>query len=775
MKEQFHSKLFLSWVMSYVFVLLLPLFIGSIVYVKSVNAISAEVTDVNEMALEQVRSVMDYHFSEFDHIASNISLDPDATKLITLKGQPVGKDMRAVLNVQHTLARYLMTTPLIDEIYFYDSKHDYIISTGYKYNADAIPRLCETAWGIDHAQFKELASRRSVKELLLPYHANSASSKPGNVLYFSSLILSNLNRPAGMLIIRLKPDVLGGILAVREGAERGQVLLVGQNDRFYQPTPPLSAQHTLPYAELLTKPDTFTRTLGGEQITVSHMASASMPVEYVSRVSTDVFLHKVHSIRTMMLSYVAVCLLAGVVISCIMAKRNYTPLEKLKRMLGSKLSSVEKTAATDEYGYLEASLRALLDEESKAKDMLQKQAQTRRNNLLSRLLKGKLSATESLTDMQRANRIVLGGELFMVALCQIEHVEGDALSKVQDDMDASELVFSIIQQTGEELLSEQYDAYAAEVDGVIAFIVSAGDGSAVSFVDGCQRVMEKVIAFLSDHFSITLSVCLSTVKYGMEELPDAYSETLLAHEHRAFMNDQTAIIRCGAADRAQAQGGYGELDFSRQRMLTNCMAAKDFEGAHRIIDAFLSGDCPRVMSIQQVKIRLFGLLNIVLSAAWDSYSERMTAFWGEVDPISRLLAAKSVTELNRQVCDIFDALATWVDGEGKSQVPDCVLAAEEYMQKHYTEPELSVSVIAEQLGISLSYLSRTFKKYRGVGPLDCIHMLRIEKAKALLHAGSTHQVAEQVGYYDAKAMNRAFRRYEGITPAKMRDMTAGET
>ena len=82
---------------------------------------------------------------------------------------------------------------------------------------------------------------------------------------------------------------------------------------------------------------------------------------------------------------------------------------------------------------------------------------------------------------------------------------------------------------------------------------------------------------------------------------------------------------------------------------------------------------------------------------------------------------------------------------------------------------LSVSCIAEEFSLSVPYLSHTFKLCTGYKPLEYIHIVRLEHAKELLKTNSsTMEVATACGYLDTKALTRAFKRYEGITPGQFK-------
>lgn len=769
MRETIRSKLFLSWALSYLLVLLMPLLLGSFVYVKSVDTISEEITNVNDMALGQIKSVLDANFAELNRVVGGISLNQDVRTLMSLEKPLTPRNMLTAVNVQRDLARYLMTDTMIEEIYVYINNNDFIITSAYKYNSDMIPSVCEGSWGIGYDEFVSLSATKLLKELRLP-HGGAGAGQQTSALYISSLFLNNYNKPTGTLIIKLNAARLKQLLHNMELTNQGDVLLVNARDEYYRTDALVALPAGLRYDAIRAMDGTFHEDIGGAGMTVAHVSSDVVALEYISLVPTEVFLQKVLAIRNTMLTYIAGCLLIGVVVSYLLARRNYSPLQKLKRMLGSKLNGAGMGAVSgDEYAFLENSLRTLLDEEGRAKDVLEKQANTQRNNFLARLLKGRTEKEEYLPALLRANKIAFGGELFIVASAHIEAINEDMLKGYRDNEDIYSLICSIVKSTGEELLGERYDAHVAEVDGMMAFIANAGDESAESFRDDCAKILEKVIAFLRDSFGITLAICLSGVKFGLQGLADAYSETLLAHEYRSFIGDKALLVRFDDVNKAQADSHYDVLGLSKQRMLANCMEARDYDGARRIVDELMSDGCQNVMSIQLLKIRVIGLVNIALGAVWDSFSQSGVDLGVDAEPVNRLLKAKSVAELREQVRTIFDALVMRLDDPDRKQAPDCIVAADEYVRAHYNEPDLSVAGIADKLGISMSYLSRTYKRCRGVGLLDCIHLTRVEHAKALLHGMNVGDVAEQVGYYDGKALIRAFRRYEGTTPAKMRD------
>lgn len=85
---------------------------------------------------------------------------------------------------------------------------------------------------------------------------------------------------------------------------------------------------------------------------------------------------------------------------------------------------------------------------------------------------------------------------------------------------------------------------------------------------------------------------------------------------------------------------------------------------------------------------------------------------------------------------------------------------------------LSLYSIADECNITYTHLSRVFKLETGVGLLQYINEFRMEIAKKhLLETDqSIAQIAESVGYGNSNSLIRAFKKYNGITPGKFREL-----
>lgn len=190
-----------------------------------------------------------------------------------------------------------------------------------------------------------------------------------------------------------------------------------------------------------------------------------------------------------------------------------------------------------------------------------------------------------------------------------------------------------------------------------------------------------------------------------------------------------------------------------------------FESSWSNISSILDRAFPQNLDIDKIRYRIYIMSSFILSSIDQllgqhsdfSQSRNLTNRLFEIDKI-RLYR----TELRQILSEIIEFKSTQ---EKNMVVPERMDDIRTYLQEHFTENDISVAGVAEEFEISVSYLSRTFKDTFGINLLEYIQRLRIDEAKKLLARFSVQSVAREVGFWDTQALTRAFKKYEGVTPA----------
>ena len=94
-----------------------------------------------------------------------------------------------------------------------------------------------------------------------------------------------------------------------------------------------------------------------------------------------------------------------------------------------------------------------------------------------------------------------------------------------------------------------------------------------------------------------------------------------------------------------------------------------------------------------------------------------------------------------------------------------------YIHVHYSNPELSLNMVAMKIGYNTSHISREFKKIKGTNFIDYLIEFRITKAKELLSNSKEkiNDISKMVGYANANSFMRIFKQYTGMTPSAYRN------
>ena len=121
---------------------------------------------------------------------------------------------------------------------------------------------------------------------------------------------------------------------------------------------------------------------------------------------------------------------------------------------------------------------------------------------------------------------------------------------------------------------------------------------------------------------------------------------------------------------------------------------------------------------------------------------------------------------NTMYCDFADN----VSRANKLKYSKTIITCQNYISNHLYQ-EISLSEIAQFIGLTPKYLSTLFNKEVGITLSEYIQNKRIEESKHLL-SSSTHSIldiATWIGFHDQSHFTRIFKKITGTTPKKFRD------
>lgn len=102
----------------------------------------------------------------------------------------------------------------------------------------------------------------------------------------------------------------------------------------------------------------------------------------------------------------------------------------------------------------------------------------------------------------------------------------------------------------------------------------------------------------------------------------------------------------------------------------------------------------------------------------------------------------------------------------KSKKTPVVIEVQKYINRNYNNEDLSISEIANSLGISQTYLTRLFKRELGMTFADYLTNVRIKNAIILMRDPSLRlcEIAKLIGYGTQHYFSNVFKKHVGISP-----------
>ena len=136
-------------------------------------------------------------------------------------------------------------------------------------------------------------------------------------------------------------------------------------------------------------------------------------------------------------------------------------------------------------------------------------------------------------------------------------------------------------------------------------------------------------------------------------------------------------------------------------------------------------------------------------------------------PVKCVIETASGTGAGTIATSYQEALSKASENTGFSSILESVM---QLIQDNYSREEFSLQEAADNVGLSVAYLSRIFRKEAGCTFVDYLTNLRMRKASILLHDEEMkiYEVAEKVGYTSQQYFSLVFKKKLGISPAEYR-------
>lgn len=735
-------RVFSSWFLSYMAVLLLSAAVVFAIYTLMASSITEQITGINREILAGAKTEIESNIDTMKNTAIETSLDPNIVEIAFHHREEILKMVSALRTIVSGLKRSNAAVPEISNISIYLNK----------------PGLEIGPQGVDTEETK--LSDNSVITITHP-------------------ILPGREGPGiGYIYISMDNRYLARYLAGLEEVTKGRILLCAPD---LTPLLPAKGTSPVPLSLIASKEDTGGEVLfplkikGNEsRYIVDSIEIRKGGLRLLSIVPVKVYLGPLTAIRRAALALFMFMIAAGVLLSFHLTRRNYRPLEELLLQIvkqnkrGLRRSGERGPRAKgNEFDYISDSISTVYDEKEKLFTTIQSQGGEMKNAYLAALLRGRGTPVNASSGLKELLRIPDNFPRHRLCLFDFEG---------SSEKNALLLPYLVQREAAASGSEERISAEPVEIDGRAAFLFIYREQSD----DGA--VLLEILSLhdrLKTKHGISAACVIGRPGKGKKNISRNYTECLEALEYRYIYGPGSVIF-----SEKVGTGTPSGIDFGEEegKLLRAIRSGKN-DDAETVLEKILGNSeassapsfSPEPADPRWSKYVVYNTVGMIIKAARalsggaPSDGEKLI-----MDEIVRggeeIFKLNSFPEVRLHLKSMVKSACSYFASRKKSHNEELNTGILDYVEAHLKEINLCNTMIADNFTMNPKYLSRFFREQNGINLTDHINSRRLEAAKELLRKGVTvKEISEKVGYGHSVTFIRVFKKMEGMTPGKYRE------
>lgn len=747
-RNYFKSKLFLKYIWSYLFILLIPLICMTIfIYENAVTNLRSEIEQSRLAQLTQAKVIIDGRMKELSEIATRISYDK------RLASYQVHDPVSSWESIQ-ALDQYKATSSIIGEMYLYFHRDDKIYSSKGLNNFDVFAK------NISFKNWSKDTLYRDLNEATYPIMrpadiVTSSSGIQETMLAYLIPITPGSSTPHGTVMYLIKESELSSLIDSILGSYQGQTYILDNEGHIMvdnRQGEALSEKDAKTLFENLS-PGIQDRNINGQAHSIVSVKSENNGWSYVTIMPSAQFFSSVLHVRSFIIMLFIIVVLVGAAIAVVLARMQYQPISMLVEFAASK-SGVKRPEGSPASGNELDRIRTALQEYSSRVDLQEPFA---RNHFLSMLLK--YGSAQSLTpELQEAFDLRFDKSHHFVMVIGWDKDQMTENEK-QERQDMIELLSQI---EIPELSAHGYGVELSQLNQLGLIISFNLDGK--DEFSRLRQIVEAVRFNILESFEAIPMIGVGTCYSSPDQLNQSFIEACSAFELRVS-NDYGSVTYFEKLSKTQDQEFW--IPNNTLLKLSQSLKQGSYDVAAQIVHSAMQNLHTSEHSALLIRCVCFDLLNSILKTASELGNNGMLQ---EIAP--NMIYGNSLDELERSFLKLCSQICAQVEQDTRKEEQSIIDQIVAYIDEHYTDNTLSLETVAFEFSISPSHVSRSFKDKMGLNFIQYIWQKRMEEVMHQLKTTGDplKDIILRVGYLDTPNFIRKFKKETGYTPGQYRKM-----
>jgi AraC-like DNA-binding protein len=740
---------------AYVSILIIPLFISSFVYYKSGKTLEREIIRANESLLNQVQYVMDTNLRELSRLAVELDFNSNVSEIIN--SDLIVEDWRrfSVYKLVGELRLYNISNDFISDLAIYFKRNNLVVTPIGSNEGKDYYEINVKGLGISYEEWNRLINEKYSGK----YTVIGESNK---LVYIKSLPILEPKDAYVNVIITLNDIFFKQTIRNIRWLEKGNAFILDKNNQIISSTNTMES-NSVKYEELSDNGFIYKK-INGKDVILAYTTSKETDWKYVSVIPEEVFWEKAQYIRKLVFISFPICIILGGVAVYFFLRKNYKPISELTHEFADR-SGFGFNSDMNEYSFMREAMSKTIKEKEKISQMLEQQRSFQRYNFLLNLLKGRLEGLKYIHESLSFFDINFISDTFAVIFiyvndyCNIFNNLGNI-----DEVEKSDLARYAITNIIEELINRKNKGYFTDADGMLVCLVNLREETIDTAKMDILQAVNEAQSFIRERFNIGFTAAISNVHSTIFGISEAYQEVAQLMEYKMVMGIEKIITYDDIPRDGDTRYQY---TLETEQKLINYIRVGEFEYAKDLFEGILVTNFHRSKISAKLKrcfmVDIVGTILRVSEEAQLQYSE-----------VEHILDCKSTEDMKNEILKVIEKACNNINNlkQVVNKGNDFIEKSIELIKNNFSDENLNISFIADNLDISPDYLSRIFKNHTGESMLDYICKIRLTKAKELLVKKESiiAEIAKETGFSNVNTFIRIFKKHEGVTPGQYKSL-----
>ena len=281
---------------------------------------------------------------------------------------------------------------------------------------------------------------------------------------------------------------------------------------------------------------------------------------------------------------------------------------------------------------------------------------------------------------------------------------------------------------------------------------------------GIAQLIRELQISAKKEFEVLLSACVGKSLYGYEEF-EAEIERIRKKSQLHFLYGEEALIYL---DKNEEESDRILALADTYKNLAEALYVADeknmTEERDKLFDLFSRSERTEIEAHTYAAILAIGTrFDTDNNSFFDVFGKQ----YNYMEKIKRLEDTRS---LRLWITNYFVWIMDYSATKLNVAETDVIIKAKRYMADHYEDADLSLSQVAEYVGLNEKYFTNRFTKETGETYSAYLTGMRIQKAKELLRTTNfkIYEISEMVGYHNVEHFTRMFKKLNEVSPAQYR-------